>query len=89
MEGEFVRKLASERYHRRGGGERYGRVRRYRYGAAILVRQQRPMNVGTGTHLLSRQFPPLGLVLLFIGGWRAEEQEAGRNGAQELIRVTP
>ena len=67
---------------------RHGGEGGYLAGAVVPVQRHQPMTTRTGTRLLSRRLSPLGLVPLFTGGWRAEEQEAGRNGVQESTRAT-
>ena len=51
------------------------------------VQSQRPMDGGTGMHLLPRQLSPLGLVPLFTRGWHVEEWEVGRDRVQELTKA--
>ena len=57
-------------------------------GAIILVQQQRPMEGGMVTRLILRPLSPLELVPLIVGGQHSEEQEARRNGSQELTLAT-
>ena len=42
---------------------------------------------GTGTRIILCQLPPLELVQMFTGRWRAEEWEGGRKRFQGLTRV--
>ena len=64
----------------RGGHERHGGGRGDLVGCIFPVQWQQTMEGGTGVRLL--------LVPLFTRGWRADEQEMGQNGAQELNRAT-
>ena len=70
-----------------GGGRETWQRRGYRASDVFLVQWHWAMNRGTGTHLLSHILSPLELAPLFTGGWRAEEREAGWDGAQDQLGI--
>ena len=64
--------------HGGGGG---GSIQCCRPGAMVSADERRDGNVSDFASIT-----PLGLVLLFNGWWRSEEQEVGQNRAHESTR---